>query len=142
LPFFPPWDEIEVGDTVTFYRSFTEEDVDSFIRLTIDLNPFHIDADSAYSCGFEGRVVPGLLTGSMIAHAGGTLLSEPCLGARANFNFLAPVYTGETICAQVSIVKIDHPRYRLTMKIICTNTGGDVVLEGEVSGRIIPVSVI
>lgn len=139
MNFFPSWNDINIGDSVTFYRTFTEEDVENFIKLTGDFNPFHTDEYVAKQCGFKGRVVPGLLTSSMIAHAGGTLIPEPYAGAKVFFRYLAPVYVGESICACVTVTSKDSLRKKLSLKITCTNQQGNVVLEGEVSGKIFPV---
>lgn len=139
MRFFSSWDEIKIGDTVTFYRTFTEGEVANFIGLSGDFNPIHTDSRAAELCGFRSRVVPGLLTGSMLTHAGGTLLPEPYPASTMSFRFLAPVYIGETICARVTVVLKDPAKNRLTLQMICTNQAGKVVLEGEVSGKIFPV---
>jgi 3-hydroxybutyryl-CoA dehydratase len=131
---------MKVGDTVTFNRTFTEGDVSNFTGVTGDFNPIHLDPQTAALCGFKGRVVPGLLTGSMLTHAGGTLLPEPYPAAKMSFRFLSPVYIGETICANVTVTEKDPSNNRLTLKITCTNKKKEVVLEGEVSGKIMPVS--
>ncbi len=139
MRFFPSWTEMEVGDTVTFYRTFTEGDVANFLGVTGDFNPIHLDPQAARLCGFTGRVVPGLLTGSMITHAGGTLLPEPYPATKMSFRFLAPVYIGETICARVTVTEKDPQKNKLTLQMTCTNQKGQVVLEGEVSGKIFPI---
>lgn len=139
MRFFSSWDEIKIGDAVTFYRTFTEGDVANFIGLSGDFNPIHTDPSTAGLCGFRDRVVPGLLTGSMLTHAGGTLLPEPFPASKMSFRFLAPVYIGETICARVTVVFKDPVKNRLTLQMTCTNQAGKMVLEGEVSGKIIPV---
>jgi len=138
MNFFPSWNDLNVGDSVTFYRTFTVEDVENFIRLTGDFNPFHKDNHAAMRCGFRERVVPGLLTSSMIAHAGGTLIAEPYAGVKVYFHYLAPVYVGESICARVAVTGKNHLKNQLSLKITCTNQQGEVVLEGEVSGKIFP----
>ncbi|HHW44604.1 enoyl-CoA hydratase [Desulfofundulus thermobenzoicus] len=140
MRFFSSWSEMQVGDSITFYRTFTEGDVSTFLGVTGDFNPIHMDPRTAALCGFQGRVVPGLLTGSMITHAGGTLLPEPYPATRMSFRFLAPVYIGETICATVTVTEKDPQKNKLTLHMVCTNQAGKVVLEGEVSGRIMPVS--
>ncbi|MCL6611891.1 MAG: MaoC family dehydratase [Peptococcaceae bacterium] len=140
MRFFSSWKDMKVGDSVTFRRTFSEGDVANFTGITGDFNPIHMDTQIAERCGFKGRVVPGLLTGSMITHAGGTLLPEPYPAARMSFRFLAPVYVGETVCARVTVVEKDPDRNKLTLHMACTNQEGKVVLEGEVSGRIFPVS--
>lgn len=140
MRFFPSWEKMNIGDTVTFYRTFTDGEVAIFTGVTGDLNPIHLDAETASLCGFKGRLVPGLLTGSMLTHAGGTLLPEPYPASKMNFRFTAPVYVGETICARVTVTEKDPERNKLTLRITCTNQAGNVVLEGEVTGKIMPVS--
>lgn len=139
MRFFSSWNDMKVGDSITFCRTFTEGDVANFTGVTGDFNPIHMDPQAAVKCGFKGRVVPGLLTASMITHAGGTLLPEPYPAARMSFRFRAPVYIGETICARVTVIEKDPERNRLTLHITCTNQEGKVVLEGEVSGKIVPI---
>lgn len=139
MRFFPSWKDMKAGDSVTFYRAFSEGDVANFTGITGDFNPIHMDNRTAEKCGFKGRVVPGLLTASMLTHAGGTLLPEPYPAARMSFRFMAPVYVGETICARVTVVEKNPDRNKLTLHITCTNQEGKVVLEGEVSGKIVPI---
>jgi len=137
---FSSWEDMRVGDSVTFYRTFTEGDVSTFTGVTGDFNPIHVDPGAAVLCGFKDRVVPGLLTGSMLTHAGGTLLPEPYPAGRMSFRFPAPVYIGDTIRARIEVKEKDPVKNRLTLHMICTNQHGQVVAEGEVSGKIIPIS--
>lgn len=139
MRFFSSWKDMKVGDSVTFYRAFSDGDVSNFTGITGDFNPIHMDGRTAEKCGFKGRVVPGLLTASMLTHAGGTLLPEPYPAARMSFRFMAPVYVGETICARVTVLEKNPERNKLTLHITCTNQEGKVVLEGEVSGKIVPI---
>ncbi|MFZ5596933.1 MAG: MaoC family dehydratase [Bacillota bacterium] len=139
MRFFPSWKDMKVGDTVVFHRTFTEGDVANFIGISGDFNPIHTDPRAARLCGYRDRVVPGLLTGSMITHAGGTLLPEPYPAGKMSFRFMAPVYIGETITARVTVAEKDQARNRLTLQITCTNPGGDTVLKGEVTGKIFPM---
>ncbi|MFZ5650171.1 MAG: MaoC family dehydratase [Bacillota bacterium] len=139
MRFFPSWKDMVIGDSVTFYRTFTDGDVANFTGITGDFNPIHMDAKTALSCGFKGLVVPGLLTGGMLTHAGGTLLPEPYPASRMSFSFRAPVYTGESIKARVTVTEKDPVKNKLTLQIVCTNKKEEVVLEGEVSGKIIPI---
>jgi len=136
---FKSWEDMKVGDSVTFYRTFTEGDVSNFTGITGDFNPIHMDPKIASLCGFKDRVVPGLLTAGMLTHAGGTLLPEPYPATQMTFKFLAPVYIGETICAQVIVTEKDPQRNRLSLQMICTNEQNKIVVEGEVTGKLMPV---
>lgn len=139
MRFFPSWIDMKVGNSITFSRTFTEGDVAIFTGVTGDFNPIHMDPKIAQKCGFTERVVPGLLTASMITHAGGTLLPEPYPAGKMSFKFLAPVYVGETINAKVTVKEKDPNKNRLTLHVTCTNPDGKTVLEGEVSGKIVPI---
>jgi len=137
---FPAWADLRVGDSVTFDRTFTDGDVAALTGVTGDFNSIHFDPVAARLCGFRDRVVPGLLTAGMITHAGGTLLPEPYPAGQMCFRFTAPVYVGDTICARVEVKAKDPEKNKLTLRMTCTNQKGELVAEGEVSGRIFPIS--
>ncbi len=96
--------QLRVGDTFGFSRTFTEGDVSLFCGLTGDYNPFHIDDTFASEGRFGARVLPGLLTGSMMTHIGGMLAT---LASEMHFEFLAPVFIGDTITCTVTIDEVD-----------------------------------
>ena len=65
------FDSINVVQTFTFRRTFTEGDVALFCGVTGDYNPYHIDETFMRESWFGRKIIPGLLTGSMITHIGG-----------------------------------------------------------------------
>ena len=92
------------GDSYSFSRTFTDGDVSLYCGLTGDYNPFHLDETFAAASRFGSRIVPGLLTGSLMTHVGGML---GMLGAEMKFAFLAPVFIGDTITCTVVIEDVD-----------------------------------
>ena len=70
------------GDSYSFSRTFTDGDVSLYCGLTGDYNPFHLDETFAAASRFGSRIVPGLLTGSLMTHVGGML---GMLGAEMKF---------------------------------------------------------
>jgi acyl dehydratase len=77
------------GDTYTYQRTFTEDDVRQFAAVTDDTQPRHTEPDD------EGRLmVHGLLTGSLLTKIGGDI---EMLAREMTFQFRRPVYTGETV---------------------------------------------
>ncbi len=123
-------DEIKVGERVVFSRTFTEADVTLFVGLTWDVNPIHSDAEFAKKSRIGKRVVPGLLTGSLITHIGGLWAM---LANRMSFDFSAPVFVGDTITAEVTVTETNGKGWaKLSMR--CINQDGAEVLRGEVSG--------
>lgn len=98
-------------------RTFTEGDVTAFCGVTGDFNPFHINEEFAARERFGRRIVPGLLTGSMLTHIGGLL---GFLAAEMSFTFKAPVHVGETVRCLVEILEVDErglARARATMTV-------------------------
>ena len=45
--------------------------------------------------------------------------------------FLAPVYPGDTVTAQVTVVKVREDKPIVTLETLCQNQDGEVVLKGE-----------
>lgn len=123
--------EIEVGQSFTFSRTFTDGDVSLYCGLTGDYNPFHLDETFARDSRVGARIVPGLLTGSMMTHVGGML---GVLGGEMNFSFLAPVYIDETITCTVTIAAIDE-RGVATAVVEMVNQDGTQVVEASWVGK-------
>lgn len=96
---------LEQGDTFTFGRTFTDGDVSMFCSLTGDYNPFHMDETFSAENRFGARILPGLLTGSMMTHIGGMM---GMLASEMHFEFLAPVYINETITCTVTINEVNE----------------------------------
>jgi len=122
---------LKVGDKVTFRRTFTEGDVALFVGATWDVNPYHTDAEFVKSTRFGRRSVPGLLTASVGTHVGGLW---NVLATDLRFEFLAPVYVGDTVTAEVEVAEGDPARNWYRFKIRCTNQDGQEVLRGEING--------
>lgn len=123
--------ELGIGQTFTFRRTFTEGDVALFCGVTGDYNPYHVDDVFVRESWYGRRIVPGLLTGSMLTHIGALL---GFLATEMTFEYLAPVYIGDTITCTVTIIEKDEAK-RLVMGIgIFVNQDGAEVLKVRFSG--------
>ena len=118
-----------LGNKVSFARTLTDGDVSLFIGATWDVNPYHTDDGFASKTPFKKRVVPGLLTASLLTHLGGLWAF---LATDMNFEFLAPVYIGETITAEAEIIDLDEERGWVCLSCRCINQAGVEVLRAEV----------
>ena len=120
---------LERGQTFTFRRTFTDGDVSMFCGVTGDYNPFHTDEEFARETRFGARIVPGLLTGSMMTHIGGLL---GVLAAEMQFTFLAPVYIGDTVTCTVTVASVDERGVVRAEAAMVNETGVEVVRGGFV----------
>jgi len=121
----------KLGDKVAFTRTLTEADVALFIGTTWDVNPLHTDAVYCSATPFKQRIVPGLLTASLLTHLGGLWAF---LATEMHFHFLAPVFVGDSITAQAEIAAIDAQTGAVILRCVCTNQAGKEVLRADVHG--------
>jgi 3-hydroxybutyryl-CoA dehydratase len=124
-------DETFVGQTFTFRRTFTDGDVALFCGVTGDYNPYHQDAEFARESWYGRPTIPGLLTGSMLTHIGGLL---GFLATEMSFEYVAPVYVGDTITCTVTVLEKDEPRRRVECGVDFVNGKGSQVLRARFAG--------
>ena len=123
---------LKVGDIITFERTFTVRDVELFIEISGDEGIHHKTPDE------QGRlVIQGLLTATLPTKVGG---DHNVLARNMNFEFLRPVFTGDTIICEVEIEKYerrDNNRTAIITSFLCKNQNGKEVLKGDFSGVIL-----
>jgi 3-hydroxybutyryl-CoA dehydratase len=125
------FDSLQVGQMFTYRRTFTEGDVSLFIGVTGDLNPYHQDELFAGESWFKRRNIPGLLTASMATHIGGML---GFLATEMTFQYLKPVYVGDTVTCVVTVMEKDEEKRQFFCAVSYTNQDGAEVLKGSFRG--------
>jgi 3-hydroxybutyryl-CoA dehydratase len=123
---------LKVGDIIRFERMFTKEDVEIFTKVSWDEGDHHIHPDE------QGRlVIQGLLTATLPTKIGG---ENNVLARKMNFEFLRPVFTGDTILCEVRIEELeprDNNRTSIMATFQCTNQNEKQVLRGNFAGVIL-----
>ena len=122
---------LAVGDVISFERTFTKEDVELFSKISGDEGIHHLTPDE------QGRlVVQGLLTATLPTKVGG---DHNVLARHMDFEFVRPVFTGDSIVCEVTIEQFEpqDKRTRIVADFICINQHGKEVLKGSFSGVIL-----
>lgn len=123
---------LKAGDIITYERTFTIKDVELFTEISGDEGIHHLTPDD------QGRlVVQGLLTATLPTKIGG---DNNVLARNMNFEFLRPVFTGDTIICKVKIEKYERQennRTAINASFLCENQNEKEVLKGEFSGVIL-----
>jgi acyl dehydratase len=125
------FEEMHVGQTFTFQRTFSDGDVALFCGVTGDYNPYHQDKSFAEESWYGKLTIPGLLTGSMLTHIGGLL---GFLATEMSFEYLAPVFVGDTITCTVTISEKDEEKRRIEATTTFMNQDGVEVLRASFGG--------
>ena len=121
---------LEVGDSFRTTRSFTDDDVASFAKISRDYNPIHFDARFAKAWNFSAPICHGLLAASLVTEIGGQI---GWLASAMNFRFKGPVYVGETITCNWVITAMDQ-KGRAKASVMITKDDGVTVIEAEIGG--------
>jgi acyl dehydratase len=124
--------KIEIGATASLTRVITEDDVETFARITGDTNSVHLTEEYARASRFGKRIAHGMVGAGYVPAVLGTRLPGPgAIYLSQSLAFKAPVYLGDSITATVSITGLREDKPIATIATTCVNQQGTVVLEGE-----------
>lgn len=115
-----------VGQVLTAQRTILAEDIAAFASLVGDEGRHHVSADGPV-------MAHGLLTASLATRIGGRL---DYIARRMNWEFLKPVWEGETITARVTVRALRRTRSgtELELGIVIVDQDGGEVLRGDSTG--------
>jgi 3-hydroxybutyryl-CoA dehydratase len=122
--------KIRRGDIIRITRTFTEDEIAEFGRITRDYNPVHFEDRWWKLKGFDGPIMHGLLVGSMLCEPGG---QWACLATGMSFRFKQPVYPGDTVTLEMTIRELDENMHARA-DCVLTNQHGQTVMTAELSG--------
>lgn len=126
--------DIIVGNKISYAKTITTTEIYLGAGLVGSLNPIHIDEEYCKKTRFQKRIAVGIqvsflpvtVAQNFLVGLGTTLVS-------LDVKFVAPVYLGDTIQAEVEILKKDSQNKIITFKDTLTNQDGKIVNLGEFS---------
>lgn len=125
---------VKVGDTCEFSKKVSNEDVFSFAEISGDRNPLHLDDEYAKTTMFGERIAHGMIGAGIISAAIG--MKMPGVGTTylsQTLSFKKPVKIGDVLTVKLEVTDVkEKTKFDIaTMKTVCVNQNGDVVIEGE-----------
>jgi acyl dehydratase len=125
------YESLKTGDSFSFSRTLTADDVRSFAELTGDDNPIHLDEAYAKETRFDKPIVHGVFLLSIVSKVLGRDFPGPgSIAVAISCKFLRPVIVGSEITIEVKVAeKVDQHKH-VKMKIYIYS-GGKMVLGGE-----------
>ena len=119
---------LAIGQRAATERVFTMTDVAVYNTLTND-DGLQFGTSSRRR---EEQTVPGPLLGGMVSYLLGTKL--PGRGTnwlKQRYSFDTPAYIGESIAAEVEVIRLRPEKDLVNLRIACTNSNGDTICTGE-----------
>jgi 3-hydroxybutyryl-CoA dehydratase len=120
------------GDSASYSKTITENDILLFSNVSGDTNPLHLDSEFAKTTRFGKRIAHGLLVSGLISTViGNKLPGAGAIYAGQSLRFLKPVFIGDTVTATATIVSYNEERGRMVLETVCRNQDGKAVVAGE-----------
>ena len=126
------WQPPTIGDTATWTRTFTADDVEGYARITGDRNPLHFDDDFASRTRMGRLVVQGgLTTGLFNALVAMRLPGPGSVFLHQEWDYPAPVYVGDTVTATAEVIEARSDKPITRLRCVARRDDGTEVLRGE-----------
>lgn len=119
---------MEIGTTFQYTRTFLREEILRFAEFSGDRGIHHIRED--------GKIIAhGLFVATLPTKLGGDL---NFLAKSMTFQFLEPVYEGDTVVCTGRVEKAIEQKLRIKylLSFTCVNQDGKTVMTGNSSGHI------
>ncbi|MDP6402099.1 MAG: MaoC family dehydratase [SAR202 cluster bacterium] len=124
--------DITVGQKASREITVTEEMVQTFARLTGDYNPLHFDAEFTARTRFKRLIVQGgITTGLLNALVAMDMPGPGSVFVSQDWRFPRPVYIGDTIRAEATVLSIDEPKPVADIGFVIRNQDREEVLQGR-----------
>jgi acyl dehydratase len=115
---------MQVGDVISWQRTFTEADIRLFATISGDEGEHHLVPDE------KGRLMAhGLLTATLPTKIGGDI---NLIASEVTFAFHRPVFAGDTITCEVLLTEVEPQEkyFKLNSTWVCRNQNGKEVMTG------------
>mgnify|MGYP004470207727 CR=1 FL=1 len=123
--------QIQLGDSASFTKTVTETDIVLYAGITGDMNPAHLNAESAKDSMFGQRIAHGMLSAGFISAVLGMQLPGPgAIYMGQELRFVKPVYIGDTVTATATVIERIEEKNRIRLETVVTNQRGETVITG------------
>lgn len=127
------YDSLSVGDSYSWSRTLSMDDVRAFADVTGDDNPIHIDEEAGRQSRFGRPVVHGVYILGLASKVLGRDFPGPgSIAVSLSADFLRPVPVGEEVTIQVEVAeKFERRRVQMVRIKLTAKCMGKDALRGE-----------
>jgi 3-hydroxybutyryl-CoA dehydratase len=125
-------EKILIGHEIRFSKTFSQDDVLDFSRISEDNNPIHIDEEHAAESIFGKRVVHGVLILSMFSKIFGTLYpGNGTIYLSQTAKFLKPAFINDNLIAKAKLISFDEDKFQGVFITECFKESDKLIFTGE-----------
>lgn len=130
-------EDINIGDSASFERIITDEDLKKFADISGDYNPLHLDQNYAAGTEFKGRIVYGMFLGALISRlVGMELPGKKALLLKERLEFKKPARIGDKLFIKGSIIHKSEASRIIELAIEIYN-GKELLASGSAYVRVL-----
>ena len=125
------FDDLFVGQKITFSKKIDESLLDDFAKISGDFNPLHMDNEYAKKTKFGKRVCHGMLLASFFSQlVGMNLPGKNSLYFSQTLNFRNPCFIDDEITVEGEIIEKKSNMKLISIKTIIYNQEGKCIIDG------------
>ena len=129
--------ELYQGQAASFSKTFSEEDLDTFIKLSGDHSPLHQNLEHAKELGFSNRVLHGLLTSALFSTLVGVYLpGKHALLLGVDVSFHHPVFPNEQLDVHGEIKTLHTVHQTIDIRAHIKNPQGKKVSKAKIQVKL------
>jgi acyl dehydratase len=124
---------LQIGDSFKHQFRYSQEDVDTYARVSGDVNPLHIDEAAGAASMFGRRIIHGFLGASVFTKIFGALwYADGHVYMSQNIKWLKPMFTDKDYEAVVTVKEIFPEKNRILYECeVFDVESGDRTISGE-----------
>jgi 3-hydroxybutyryl-CoA dehydratase len=120
------------GDSFSFERFISADDVKRFADVVGDSNPVHLDETFASATSFKKRIVHGAFLAGLISKVlGMDFPGEGTIYISQTSAFKRPVFVDSTVKVEVKVTQVNADKRRLVLDTTVLNSDGKACLAGS-----------
>jgi acyl dehydratase len=123
--------ELVIGQKVRRVKKFSGDDVRDFARISGDMNPIHLDPETASRSIFGKPVVHGMLLNGLISAAiGMDLPGEGTIYLGQDSRFKSPVFYDDEITVEIEVQELRPEKKIAKLSTNCYKADGTLAVQG------------
>lgn len=124
---------LQTGDQFKHTYSYTQDDVDTYARVSGDTNPLHIDAEAGKASMFGRNIIHGFLGASVFTKIFGALwYADGHVYMSQQVKWLKPMFVDQEYEAVITVKEIFKEKSRILYDCaVYDKASGDQTIAGE-----------
>ena len=125
------YEELALGQTASYTKTVTEQDIQLFAVVSGDVNPVHLDSHYAATTPLNGPIAHGMLTGAVVSAAIALQLPGPgTIYLGQSLRFRLPVRPGDTLTVKLEVMELKDKRQQVALECKVFNQDEKLVASG------------